>query len=214
MEYHWLQFTILHRLTPTNLSLTELKLTDSKLCTFCKLETETIQHLIVDCPVVKEIWEAVEDMLLNRFVIPIALDKTSILFGKFNTCNMYLEFWILPTQPKVNGILKNIFPFYSFLSLFKNAIASMQTSVMLSSTLSIASANSSDVISVETWQYLLSFHHIFGLWDVLTMYISVIENNPEPNTSSVKDEPHTSSTGKLFFVLHINHSASWQCSTP
>ena len=92
MEYHWLQFSILHRLTPTNLSLTELKLTDSKLCTFCKLETETIQHLIVDCPVVKEIWEAVEDMLLNRFVIPIALDKTSILFGKFNTYNMYLEF--------------------------------------------------------------------------------------------------------------------------
>ena len=30
-----------------------------------------------------------EDILLNRFNLPIALDKTIILFGKFNTFNMY-----------------------------------------------------------------------------------------------------------------------------
>ena len=34
------------------------------------------------------------------------------------------------------------------------------------------------------------------------MYISFIENNAEPNTSSAKEEAHTSSTGRLFFVLH------------
>ena len=66
----------------------------------------------------------------------------------------------------------------------------MQTSVMLSSTLSIASANSSDVIPEETWTYVLLFHHIFGLRDVLTMYIFFKENNAEPNTSSANEEAH------------------------
>ena len=32
----------------------KLKLTDSNLCTFCKLEAETIEHLFVDCPYVKK----------------------------------------------------------------------------------------------------------------------------------------------------------------
>ena len=70
-------------------SMTKLKLTDSKLCTFCKLEAEIIEHLFVDCPYVKEIWDAVEDMLLNRFNIHIATEKNNIFFEEFNTCNMY-----------------------------------------------------------------------------------------------------------------------------
>ena len=89
----------------------------------------------------------------------------------------------------------------------------MQTSVMLSSTLSIASANSSDVIPEETWHYLLLFHHIFGLRDVLTMFIFFKENNAEPNTSSANEEAHKSSTSRLFFVLHDILSAVWLRST-
>ena len=33
----------------------KLKLIDSNLCTVCKLVAETIEHLFVDCPYVKEI---------------------------------------------------------------------------------------------------------------------------------------------------------------
>ena len=67
----------------------KMKLTDSKLCTFCKLKAETIEHLFVDCPYVKEIGDAVEDIFLNRFNITIAPNKTNILLGKFNTSYMY-----------------------------------------------------------------------------------------------------------------------------
>ena len=52
--YQSLQFKILHWLISTNIYLTKLKLTDFSLCTFCKLEVETIEHLFVDCPFVKE----------------------------------------------------------------------------------------------------------------------------------------------------------------
>ena len=109
-KFHWLQFKILHRLIPTNKYLKKLKLTDSNLCTFCKLEAETIEHLFVDCPYVKEIWDAVEDMLLDRYNIPITLNKTNILFGKFNTCNTY----------KVENLLILIIKHYIFTCKYKS----------------------------------------------------------------------------------------------
>ena len=87
-----------------------MKLTDSNLCNFCKLEAETIEHLFVDCPYVKEIWDAVEDMLLDRFNIPISLNKTNILFGKFNTCNTY----------KVENLLILIIKQYIFTCKYKS----------------------------------------------------------------------------------------------
>ena len=109
-KYNWLQFHTFHRLIPTNKYLKKLKLTDSNLCTFCKLEAETIEHLFVDCPYVKEIWDAVEDMLLDRFNIPIALNKTNVLFGKFITCNTY----------KVENLLILILKQYIFTCKYKS----------------------------------------------------------------------------------------------
>ena len=76
-------------LIPTNIYLTKLKLTDYKLCTFCKLEAETIEHLFVYFPYVKEILNAVKDLFLNKFNISITLNETNILCGKFNSCNTY-----------------------------------------------------------------------------------------------------------------------------
>ena len=61
---------------------TKIHVIDSKSCIFCNLEIETIEHLFVDCPDLKEIWCAVEN-------IHIANDKTDILFGKFYICNMH-----------------------------------------------------------------------------------------------------------------------------
>ena len=77
-----MQYNILYRLTTTNHpGIIELHVIDSKLCTFCSIEILTIEHLFVDCPDVKEIWCAVEDIHIDH-------DKTGILFGKFYICNM------------------------------------------------------------------------------------------------------------------------------
>ena len=76
----------------------------------------------------------------------------------------------------------------------------------MSSTLLIASVNSSDVIPEETRQFTISSSHLW-VTDVLTMYIFFTENNPEPDSSSAKEEAHTSSTGRLFYDLHVIISA-------
>lgn len=84
--------------------------------------------------------------------------------------------------------------------------------VMLSSTLLIASAYTSDVISS-----LESICHYFTI--VLdtectnNVYISFIENNAEPNTSNAKIGPYTSPLGMLCFILHVILSTIWLCLT-
>ncbi|KAL9989421.1 hypothetical protein ACROYT_G003968 [Oculina patagonica] len=52
------QLKILHRILFTNSSLFKMKISATPLCTFCDLESETLEHLFVDCEYVKSFWEA------------------------------------------------------------------------------------------------------------------------------------------------------------
>lgn len=58
-KLHWLQYQILHRIVPTNKYLFNiLKKAESAVCTFCKIDEESIDHLFYECniPVVNELW--------------------------------------------------------------------------------------------------------------------------------------------------------------
>ena len=54
-KFQWMQFQILHRIIATNKYLYKLKLIDSPVCSFCKQEVETIEHLFFECFCVKRI---------------------------------------------------------------------------------------------------------------------------------------------------------------
>jgi hypothetical protein len=103
-KLHWLQFQILHRLTPTNLYLHKLKIKSSPTCSFCKNDIESIEHFFIECPLVKEIWDAIEVWLLNKFRVSLTFDKPSILFRKYKSKNMY----------KVHNLLSLIIKHYIF----------------------------------------------------------------------------------------------------
>jgi hypothetical protein len=45
------QFKFLHRIIATNSFLYKIKLKDTHLCTSCKANNETIEHLFFDCPI-------------------------------------------------------------------------------------------------------------------------------------------------------------------
>ena len=51
------QLKILHRILFTNSALFKMKISATPLCTFCGLESETLEHLFVDCEYVKSFWE-------------------------------------------------------------------------------------------------------------------------------------------------------------
>lgn len=84
-----MQYQILHRIVPTNNYLYKIKLKDSPLCSFCKLNIETIEHLFTECPEVKDIWYRIEELFLTKYNVSFIFDKRSILFGKYNSNKLY-----------------------------------------------------------------------------------------------------------------------------
>ena len=50
-------------------------MTDSPICSFCKDDLETIEHLFADCHIVKEIWSNIEEWISNKFDRHISFDR-------------------------------------------------------------------------------------------------------------------------------------------
>ena len=74
------QYKFLHRIVPTNSFLYKIHIKDSKLCTFCKNQDETIGHLFYECPITSGFWNQFFDCL-KTYYDNIVLDKKSILLG-------------------------------------------------------------------------------------------------------------------------------------
>ena len=66
-KLQWLQLQIIHRIIPRNNFLFKIKVTDSPICSFCKEDLETIEHLFADCHIVKELWSNIEEWISNKF---------------------------------------------------------------------------------------------------------------------------------------------------
>ena len=52
------QYKVLNNIVFTNEKLFKFKMTDSPLCSFCKREVESLEHLFYYCDVTKTFWEA------------------------------------------------------------------------------------------------------------------------------------------------------------
>lgn len=75
------QFHIIHRSLVTNTDLYKWKLKDTAYCTFCHNELETLQHLLLDCNLIKQFWNQVQVWVSNESGIYIDVGKEEIIFG-------------------------------------------------------------------------------------------------------------------------------------
>ena len=66
-----------------------LELLIPPICTFCKRDLETIDHIFVECPCVKDIWCGIEEWLYEKLGMHNSFDRQSILFGKFVNKNIH-----------------------------------------------------------------------------------------------------------------------------
>ena len=78
-----LQMKILHRILPTNAWLFKCNLTNTKSCTFCKINTETIQHLFWECPITKSLWLQLAEWLRKTSTAKFELNMENIILGTF-----------------------------------------------------------------------------------------------------------------------------------
>ncbi len=75
------QFKMVHNILYTNTRLFKARMVESDLCTFCKVEKETVEHLFHACTCVKGLWEYVMDKFFHQFGIH-TLSIEEKLFGK------------------------------------------------------------------------------------------------------------------------------------
>ena len=74
------QYKFLHRVIPTNTFLFKIHIKDTKLCSFCNLEDETVEHLFFNCPLIFPFLRAFYDCL-KRYFHNIEFHKEQFLLG-------------------------------------------------------------------------------------------------------------------------------------
>lgn len=83
MQLRWFQMRILHRILPTEKYLHSCKIVDSALCSFCKAENETIDHLFFQCRKIRQLWDTLMALIQEKcfHVHNLRFDVKLIIFG-------------------------------------------------------------------------------------------------------------------------------------
>lgn len=77
----WFQYRIIHRILGTNTFLYKIKVKDCNLCTFCKEERETIEHLLWECHKISDLWHELNRWIFEMTCIEIPLNLEIAMFG-------------------------------------------------------------------------------------------------------------------------------------
>ena len=87
----WFQFRINHNILTTNRSVSKYNRDQTDLCTFCKKNSETIQHLFWHCSKVNKFWKNLEEIINTRCIHAhnFKFNEIFVLFG--NSINVYTD---------------------------------------------------------------------------------------------------------------------------
>ena len=98
-KLRWFQYRILNRFLTTNSFMCKIGQRIDNICTFCKKEAETIEHLFVECKEVTNIWSKLQNWIQIKLGIPVVLSKSHILFGiDLKKCNSAINLILLLTK--------------------------------------------------------------------------------------------------------------------
>ena len=77
------QFRLLHMTLTTNREAFRFGLSQTEYCTFCKTEKEDIYHILLQCPVSKNIWDDLKSFLYVKTQIYLHFSNRDIIFGSY-----------------------------------------------------------------------------------------------------------------------------------
>ena len=69
-KLRWFQYKIFNRFLTTNTFMHKIGQRVDNLCTFCKKEAETIEHLFAESNKVTKIWSKLQNWLRSKLGIP------------------------------------------------------------------------------------------------------------------------------------------------
>ena len=76
-----LQYKIIQSILPTKCSLFRMKLCDSETCHLCKMQAQTLAHLLYQCPVISKFWIAFQSWWFANHGKIMTPTERDILFG-------------------------------------------------------------------------------------------------------------------------------------
>ena len=83
-KLQWFQYRIINKILATNTFLFKIKKVNSKLCTFCHREEETIEHLLWECDCVQSFLDTFVDYLEQKTNFQLVFTKKSFILGITN----------------------------------------------------------------------------------------------------------------------------------
>ena len=75
---HW---KILHNIYPTNIILNKMQVKENNKCSYCPNTVDFMEHFFFSCPIVREFWRFIENMIFYKTGTQICFSTTAILFG-------------------------------------------------------------------------------------------------------------------------------------
>ena len=76
-----LQYKIIHHCVTTNSMLYNMKIKAYNTCDWCHFQEETIEHLFVECHIIKNLWLDIQKNLNKKYNFRKTLSTYDILFG-------------------------------------------------------------------------------------------------------------------------------------
>ena len=80
----YFQFRYIHNILPTNYFLFKIGLIDTDICSFCKVNRETVKHLMWECNVTKDFWNNLSTWMNTVLNIFFNVNYQNICLGLFN----------------------------------------------------------------------------------------------------------------------------------
>ena len=80
------QYKFIHRIVKTNTFAFAINVTDSPLCSFCRMSDETVIHLFWECRTTRSFWDRVFAFILEKYDININFTMKDVILS----CNVNL----------------------------------------------------------------------------------------------------------------------------
>ena len=83
---------------------------NTDLCTFCKTAVESVEHMLLRCPVIKELWKKVNHWLEEIGFINYNLTESRIILGDIENGNIPTTIILLTKKVIYNAFKKDRLP--------------------------------------------------------------------------------------------------------
>ena len=99
-QVQWLQYRIIHKFIPTKCYLKKINVISDNLCSFCKGDVETIQHMFLYCPNILTLWSDLSLHIFRNTTKRIGFNIINVILGEMplSVHNKVVNFIILYTK--------------------------------------------------------------------------------------------------------------------